>query len=178
MTSPEDLWVFGYGSLMWRPGFEFSLACPAKIYGFHRSLCVYSHVHRGTRHNPGLVFGLDRGGSCRGMAFRVAGDNAGSTLEYLRKREQVTSVYIEHNSKIYFADPNHAPSLGVTYIVDRSHEQYAGQLSLNEQFRLVSSSHGQSGPNRDYIISTSQHLEQLGIVDQDIQALANKLTGS
>src|SRR4051812_35408559 len=93
-TVPQ-FWVFGYGSLMWRPGFAFLERRPATIYGYHRSLCVYSHVHRGTPERPGLVMGLDRGGSCRGAAFRVAHEIWDETLAYLRGREQVTMVYHE-----------------------------------------------------------------------------------
>src|SRR5579863_1684469 len=93
--SETDLWVFGYGSLVWRPGFTFTDRQVATVRGYHRALCVYSHVHRGTPERPGLVLGLDRGGSCRGMAFRVAANHAEETIAYLRAREQVTSVYKE-----------------------------------------------------------------------------------
>src|ERR1700742_1062455 len=92
---PGDLWVFGYGSLIWRPGFEFLERVPARLIGEHRALCVYSFVHRGTPEKPGLVLGLDRGGACRGVAFRVAEKNRAATVNYLREREQVTSVYRE-----------------------------------------------------------------------------------
>src|SRR5438309_829772 len=95
MSEAEDLWVFGYGSLMWRPGFEFEEQSPALVRGFHRSLCIFSHVHRGTPEKPGLVLGLDRGGACRGVGFRVAADRRHDTLAYLREREQVTTVYRE-----------------------------------------------------------------------------------
>src|SRR6201989_1474033 len=90
--SKGDLWVFGYGSLMWRPGFEFIEQVPARLIGEHRALCVYSFVHRGTPEKPGLVLGLDRGGACRGIAFRVAEENRATTVASLREREQVTSV--------------------------------------------------------------------------------------
>src|SRR4026209_2875606 len=86
-----DLWVFGYGSLIWNPGFEFLEQKPARLIGEHRSLCIYSMVHRGTPEKPGLVLGLDRGGACRGVAFRVAEKNRTATIAYLREREQVTS---------------------------------------------------------------------------------------
>src|SRR5260370_29156087 len=90
-----DLWVFGYGSLMWRPGFDFIEQAPARLIGEHRALCVYSFDHRGTPEKPGLVLGLDRGGACRGVAFRVAARQRGDTVDYLRSREQTTNVYPE-----------------------------------------------------------------------------------
>ncbi|GAC1507652.1 MAG: hypothetical protein NVS2B1_16790 [Bradyrhizobium sp.] len=93
--SKDDLWVFGYGSLMWRPGFDFIERIPARLIGEHRALCVYSFVHRGTPEKPGLVLGLARGGACRSIAFRVADHNRAATLAYLRARKQVTSVYCE-----------------------------------------------------------------------------------
>src|SRR6201995_4229898 len=95
MAGSEDLWVFGYGSLIWRPGFSFAERRIATIHGYHRSLCIYSHVHRGTPERPGLVLGLDRGGACAGVAFRVAAARRVETLGYLRERELVTSVYRE-----------------------------------------------------------------------------------
>ena len=123
---PSDLWVFGYGSLMWRPGFPFVESGPGRLRGYHRSLCVLSHVHRGTPERPGLVLGLDRGGSCRGMAFRVAGPDAASTLAYLREREQVTAVYVERVLGVTLDDGRRIAA--VTYLVDRRHPQYAGRL--------------------------------------------------
>src|SRR5258708_18064929 len=98
-----DRWVFGYGSLIWRPGFDFLERVPARLIGEHRALCVYSFVHRGTPEKPGLVLGLDRGGACRGIAFRIAEKNRGATIAYLREREQVTSVYRERKRSVWLA---------------------------------------------------------------------------
>src|SRR5690606_31673486 len=91
----NDFWVFGYGSLMWNPGFPYQESVQAQIFGYRRSLCIHSHVHRGTPENPGLVLGLDRGGSCRGIAFRVSHEDRHEVLAYLRERELVTHVYKE-----------------------------------------------------------------------------------
>src|SRR4051794_23010766 len=122
-----DLWVFGYGSLMWRPGFPHVERRHASLYGYHRSLCVLSHVHRGTPERPGLVLGLDRGGRCLGVAFRVAAREAEATVAYLRGREQVTAVYLERRLPIRLDDGRRVEALA--YAVDRRHPQYAGALS-------------------------------------------------
>src|SRR5437762_13761951 len=125
--SKGDLWVFGYGSLMWRPGFEYIEQAPARLIGEHRALCVYSFVHRGTPEKPGLVLGLDRGGACRGIAFRVAAKHRASTLAYLRAREQVTHVYLETVRGAMLTGKPERRIEVVTYVVDRIHPQYAGR---------------------------------------------------
>ncbi len=114
----DDLWVFGYGSLMWRPGFPFVESCHAQLYGYHRALCILSHVHRGTPERPGLVLGLDRGGRCHGVAFRVAAGEAEPTLHYLREREQATSVYLERHLPVRFPDGRTVTAL--SYVADRT----------------------------------------------------------
>lgn len=169
-----DLWVFGYGSLMWRPGFSYAEACPARLYGEHRSLCVLSYVHRGTRERPGLVLGLDRGGSCRGVAFRVADTDRDATLAYLRARELVTSVYHEVIRPVRLLGG--AEVAAVTYVVDRNHEQYAGKLSREDVLRLVRDSSGVSGANRDYVLATAEHLAGVEISDRLLMWLAGELS--
>src|SRR6202050_4644965 len=129
-SSAEDLWVFGYGSLMWRPGFEFLESIPARLIGLHRALCVYSFVHRGAPERPGLVLGLDRGGMCRGIAFRVAAAAREKTIAYLRAREQVTTVYLETMRRIELEDAPKRQVRALCYTVDRGHVQYAGRLTL------------------------------------------------
>ncbi len=168
-----DLWVFGYGSLIWRPGFAFLEKRPARLVGAHRSLCVYSWVHRGTPQSPGLVLGLDRGGACRGLAFRVAAADRDEVIAYLRAREQVTAVYLERFRQVLFADGSTAEAL--TYVVDREHPQYAGKLDEDVQLRIVAGAHGASGANRDYVINTAAHLAELGMPDPQLSRLAERL---
>jgi len=167
-----DLWVFGYGSLMWRPGFEFIEQVPARLIGEHRALCVYSFDHRGTPEKPGLVLGLDRGGACRGVAFRVAPRLRGKTVEYLRGREQTTNVYREVSRSVWLGNDPRQRVSALTYVVDRGHVQYAGLLSLAEQLRLVQQGHGRSGNNRDYVLSTVRSIEAQGFRDEQLHRLA------
>jgi cation transport protein ChaC len=173
--SKGDLWVFGYGSLMWRPGFEFIERVPARLIGEHRALCVYSFVHRGTPEKPGLVLGLDRGGACRGIAFRVAEQYRAATIAYLREREQVTSVYREVTRSVWLEDDARQRVSALAYVVDRGHVQYAGRLSLAEQLRHVRQGHGQSGVNRDYVLATVKAIEAEGFRDPQLHQLAAML---
>lgn len=170
--SKGDLWVFGYGSLMWRPGFEFVEQIPARLIGEHRALCVYSFDHRGTPEKPGLVLGLDRGGICRGIAFRVTASQREHTIDYLRSREQTTNVYHEVMRSVWLENEARKRISALTYVVDRSHTQYAGRLSLAEQLRYVQQGHGRSGNNRDYVLSTVKSIEAQGFCDQQLHRLA------
>jgi glutathione-specific gamma-glutamylcyclotransferase len=170
--SKGDLWVFGYGSLMWRPGFEFVERVPARLIGEHRALCVYSFVHRGTPEKPGLVLGLDRGGACRGVAFRIAAANRDETVAYLRAREQVTSVYREVVRSVWLEDDARRRISALVYVVDRGHVQYAGRLSIADQLRHVLQGHGQSGANRDYVLATVKAIEAEGFRDAPLHQLA------
>jgi cation transport protein ChaC len=176
LTSQPELWVFGYGSLMWRPGFPFAESAPALLKGAHRALCVYSVVHRGTHAQPGLVLGLDRGGACRGVAFRVASGAETDTLAYLREREQVTDVYVEAVRPIRLLDGSGRVLNALTYLVDRSHDQYAGDLSLEEQLRMVRGGKGQAGGNVEYVMKTLRHLEETGVQDPLLASIAAHLT--
>ena len=171
-ASEGDLWVFGYGSLIWRPGFDFVERVPARLIGEHRALCVYSFVHRGTPEKPGLVLGLDRGGACRGVAFRIAEKNRAATVAYLRAREQVTSVYREVTRSVWLENEARQRVGALAYVVDRGHVQYAGRLSLAEQLRHVMQGHGQSGANREYVISTVRAIEAEGFRDAPLHQLS------
>jgi cation transport protein ChaC len=168
----SDLWVFGYGSLMWQPGFAFVEQIRARLIGAHRALCVYSFDHRGTPERPGLVLGLDRGGACRGIAFRVARELRAATIAYLREREQTTHVYHEVMRSVWLDDDARRRVSALTYVVDRGHVQYAGRLSLQEQLRYVRQGHGRSGANRDYVLSTVKSIEAQGFHDAQLHRLA------
>jgi len=169
------LWVFGYGSLMWRPGFEYADKVPARLIGEHRALCVYSFDHRGTPEKPGLVLGLDRGGACRGIAFRVAPKLREAAIEYLRAREQTTHVYREVMRSVWLNNSSQQRVSALTYVADRSHVQYAGRLPLNEQLRIVRQGHGRSGNNRDYVLATVKAIEAEGFRDEPLHRLAMML---
>ena len=175
--SDTDLWVFGYGSLMWQPGFEFIEQVPARLIGEHRALCVYSFDHRGTPEKPGLVLGLDRGGACRGIAFRVAARQRRETIEYLRAREQTTNVYREVMRSVWLENEARERVSALAYVVDRGHVQYAGRLSLAEQLRHVREGHGRSGNNRDYVLATVKSIEAQGFRDAQLHQLAMMLHG-
>lgn len=168
-----DLWVFGYGSLIWRPGFEFVERVPALLKGAHRALCVYSHSHRGTPDVPGLVLGLDHGGACRGVAFRVAADQRLATIDYLREREQVTMVYRECVRPVALHDGRVV--LALCYIVDRAHKQYAAKLSRDDVLRYVRQGVGKSGPNHEYVRNTALALKELGIQDTLLDWISERL---
>jgi cation transport protein ChaC len=168
-----ELWVFGYGSLMWRPGFPFVERCHAHLHGYHRSLCVLSHVHRGTPERPGLVLGLDRGGRCHGVAFRVEDREIEATVQYLREREQVTAVYLERQVPIRLGDGRRVEAL--TYVVDRRHPQYAGGFAEPEVVRLVRQGTGISGANPDYVRSTHEHLAAMGVMDPLLDRIVQEL---
>ena len=168
-----DFWVFGYGSLMWRPGFAHVEVERARLHGFRRSLCVRSWVHRGTKERPGLVLGLDRGGSCIGLAFRVPLDLRDEVLAYLRERELVTHVYLERTLPVKLASG--ASVMAVCYVVDRGHVQYAGDIDAADAAAIVQSAAGQSGPNSEYVLNTLEHLNALGIRDHWLEGIGTKL---
>ena len=173
-----DLWVVAYGSLMWRPGFDYLARHKARLIGAHRALCVYSFVHRGTAERPGLVLGLDRGGNCRGIAYRVAAEKREVTIDYLRGREQVTLVYREAWRTVWLDDDPQQSVHALCYVVDRGHRQYAGRLTLDKQLHFVRQGHGRSGNNRDYVLATVKEIEAQGYRDEQLHLLAERLKGT
>jgi len=175
MNTTSTHWVFGYGSLIWNPGFAYVSAQQGLLKGAHRSLSIVSHYHRGTVERPGLVFGLTRGGSCRGMMFEVADADWAAVYAYLQEREQVTSVYRDVIRPVHLADGRVVSALA--FLVDERHEQFAGSLSIDQQLAMVRSGVGLSGRNVDYVLNTARHLRELGIRDRQLMALADQLAG-
>jgi cation transport protein ChaC len=147
----------------------------AHLAGAHRALCVYSWVHRGTREKPGLVLGLDRGGSCRGVAYRVAAGDREAVVAYLRERELVTDVYIEAFRTIRLDHPGRPTVSALTYLVNRRHEQYAGALDRERILTLVRDGRGRSGVNAEYVVNTAAHLRDLGFRDPVLDWVAGRL---
>ena len=162
-SSDGGLWVFGYGSLMWRPDFPHRESQPALLNGYHRALCIYSTQYRGTRECPGLVLGLDRGGSCRGRAFLVAPDDAGDVMDYLHEREMTDDVYIPSWVSVALSSGKRVTAYA--FVADRRHAQYTGRLRPEDTVRLIVQGHGRRGSCLDYVRSTIHHLDELGIAD-------------
>lgn len=172
MHGAGDFWVFGYGSLMWRPGFSFLESQPALLRGYHRSFCIYSHHYRGTPEHPGLVLGLARGGSCRGVAFRVARADETSVRSYLDERELVSYAY---NAKTLGVSLRDKSARAYTFVVNTSHDQYAGDLGVERSAEIIMNAQGAAGLNRDYLINTVRQLEKEGFTDKRLHELLKRV---
>lgn len=171
MENESDIWIFAYGSLMWRPEFDFLESRPALLHGYHRALCLYSIRYRGVPERPGVVLGLDRGGSCRGRALRVAAHRADATLQYLRERELVNGVY--HQAWLSVTTGPKIVS-ACAFVADRSHTQYTGKLDLEETAKLVAQGIGREGTALEYLRNTVAHLEDLGIREGRLHAILRR----
>ena len=170
------LWVFGYGSLIWHPGFPVAERRVARLSGWHRSFCMRSIHHRGTVDDPGLVLALDRaeGAACAGVAFRVEPGAEAATVAALRERELVSSAYLE---TVLTVETGEGPVQALAYVIDPDHDQYCGGLALDEQARIIARAIGGRGANRDYLWATVAHLEELGISDPDLGWLGEEVRG-
>ncbi|MFM1959818.1 MAG: hypothetical protein RL588_1335 [Pseudomonadota bacterium] len=166
-------WVFGYGSLMWRPGFDWVERRPAILQGRRRAFCIYSVHHRGTPERPGLVLGLTRGGSVRGIAYRVREDLWPGVRAYLREREQPTETYIEAEVTVRLEAGEQVSCL--TFLSDTGHPQWAGSLSPETQASLIAGARGLSGRNIDYLADLVSHLREAGIRDRGMEALLSRV---
>ncbi len=169
------LWVFGYGSLMWNPGFPYRDRVIATLPGYARTFCMRSIHHRGTDEAPGLVLALDEhdGAQCQGVAFEVAAQERETTLEYLRERELISSAYLEKTLHIDLSDGRKVEA--VSYVVDTDHVQYCGGLALEEQAGIIATAVGGRGPNTEYLYNTALHLAELGIEDDELTWLAERV---
>ncbi|HED12714.1 MAG TPA: gamma-glutamylcyclotransferase [Gammaproteobacteria bacterium] len=165
----QPLWIFAYGSLMWNPGFTYAEKQTVRIYGHHRALCVWSWHYRGSREQPGLVFGLDQGGSCVGKAFRIKAKDQKEVLQYLYAREMITQVYRPSLVTIHLVTEDEIQAL--TFVVDRRHPQYAGHLHHDILLQTIQRAHGSRGPNHEYVRNTLDHLKSIGYQDRQLQRL-------
>ena len=176
LSEEDGLRVFAYGSLMWNPGFPYAERRKARLHGYSRRLCVWSHHYRGEPEKPGLVFGLDPGGECLGVVFRVEPKLREATLAYLRERELITNVYLE--TEVLAVLESGEPVRAIAYVADVVHSQYAGRLSLERTLEIVRHSAGRNGANAEYVLNTHDHLKMLGIVDPELDWLCERLCQS
>jgi cation transport protein ChaC len=170
-----DLWVFGYGSLMWSPGFRPSAKSTALARGYHRALCILSNRHRGTPEKPGLVMGLCRGGSCWGMALRVPAARVRRVLSALWEREMMNRVYKPTLIPVVVESGRRVRALA--FVADPSHRQFVRELDLHGRARLVAQGIGRRGRCLDYIRNTLEHMLALGVTDPHLARILDAATG-
>jgi cation transport protein ChaC len=171
----DDLWVFGYGSLMWEPGFPVAEKVIARLDGYHRSFCMRSIHHRGTERDPGLVLALDAAAdaACHGIAFRAEPGTEAETIAYLRERELVSAAYLEERHVVQSTDGRAIET--TCFVIDRAHDQYCGGLPLEEQARIIAHAVGGRGPNWEYLVNTARHLQELDLRDPDLDWLSERV---
>lgn len=169
------MWVFGYGSLLWNPGFAVAEQVVATLAGYSRSFCMRSIHHRGTEDHPGLVLALDHdvAHACEGVALAVSPGQEEQTLVYLRERELISSAYMEKELEIDLIDGRRVTALA--YVINPDHVQYCGGLPLEEQAQIIATAHGGMGPNCEYLFNTAAHLSQIGLHDPDLEWLSNRV---
>ena len=165
---PGDLWIFGYGSLMWSPGFAYKQKALARAHGFHRALCILSTRYRGTKRRPGLVMGLCRGGSCWGMAFRVEARRVRRTLARLWEREMPRRVYEPRLVRVHVGTRE---VRALAFLADPQHPSYVRELDLHGRARLVAQGIGQRGACVDYIRNTLEHMHAVGVRDPHLERI-------
>lgn len=168
VQSHASLWVFGYGSLMWDPGFPYVRWAPALIHGYHRAMCISSSRWRGTPERPGLVLGLDRGGACRGIAFQVAADDAVFALQGLWAREMRRRIYLPRLLRARLPDKT---VQALAFVADPQHAEYSGHLTLEQTAERIANCRGARGPNLEYLVRTIEHLAELGVRDHYLSRL-------
>ena len=172
-TDRDGFWVFGYGSLMWKPGFEAVEARMARLDGYKRAFALTSVHYRGTPEYPGLVLGLDwqPGSACTGMALRIGANQAREVRQYLAERELVSRAYFEVSHEITLLGQGHGQGervRAICYILDRTHPQYSGSMTLEDQAAVIRIAAGSTGTNSDYLFKTVEHLRELGVDDPEL----------
>jgi len=173
----EDVWIFGYGSLMWNPAFHYLERRPALLHGWHRSFCLWTPLGRGSPDNPGLVLGLDRGGSCCGIAYRIAAEDRESELALVWQREMVADGYRPRWARVRCRE---GQTRAIVWVINRDGQRYAGKLPADAVARTLSTAEGRLGRNRDYLEQTVAHMDELGIAEKplhDILARVRALDG-
>ena len=170
--SKSDVWVFGYGSLVWNPAFHFVEKRTAQVHGYHRRFCLWTPLGRGTAENPGLMLGLERGGACRGVIFRIAEDAVETELDILWRREMFTGAY----RPTWMSARSHGDVVfAVAFVINREHSRYAGRLSEEQIAHHIATAEGPMGPCRDYLFETVAHLSELGIRDRRLEGVAARV---
>lgn len=172
--APEtgDVWVFGYGSLIWNPAFHFVEKRTARIHGYHRRFCLWTPLGRGTTENPGLMLALESGGACRGVAFRIAEQAVETELDILWRREMFTGAY---RPTWVTARTSHGAFPAITFVINRDNARYAGRLSEEQIAQHIATAAGPMGACRDYLFETVRHLAELGIRDPHLEAMAQRV---
>ena len=168
----QDLWIFAYGSLIWRPEFAFSERRLARLHDHHRSLCLWSRVNRGTPEVPGLVFGLDHGGSCSGVVFRIPGQAVPETFDALWAREMATGAYLP---RWLACDTEEGMVSALAFVIDQTGVGYVPQLPEDDVVRIILRASGTYGPCIDYVLQTAEALKASGICDDHLDDLARRL---
>ncbi|MFA7431404.1 MAG: gamma-glutamylcyclotransferase [Rhodospirillaceae bacterium] len=167
-----DAWVFGYGSLMWNPAIRYQESRIAMVRGYHRRFCLWSPVGRGCAVHPGLVLGLTRGGSCKGVAYRIKGCEVAEEFSILWQREMISDGYIPRWIRLHTAEE---PLDALTFVINRACPRYAGRLPDEEAARAIAAARGALGSNTEYLLSTVEHLDALGIPDRRLHSLKRRL---
>lgn len=163
-----DVWVFGYGSLMWNPAFHHTETRAGRVYGYHRRFVFWSTIGRGSRERPGMMMGLARGGSCNGLALRIASDKVETELQSVFMREMVSTAYDARWVTVRTAG---GPVRAITFVANPGHVFYAGRVPPEEAALHIAFGEGELGSSREYLYNTVSHLDGLGIRDSGMQTL-------
>ncbi len=169
-----DVWIFGYGSLLWDTPFPHQTSAPARLTGWRRSMCVWTALARGTPDQPGLSLGLLRGGACDGVAIRIAKGDLEAALPAIWHREMWTDIY--RPTWVSLAMDG-ADVAALTFTVNESSRQFAGDLSRGQIIEHIALAHGERGPCRDYLAGTVAKLQAMGISDSYLEGLQDAVAG-